>query len=186
MKKEFNHKDYKNFAGKYKVSPDGRVFGNGKELRYFKMSSGGRFVRLFQNGKSTSITVAKIVMLTFKPKRYKKDNIVMHLDGNLQNDSLNNLKFGTRKEQSLIHISNPKNWLRVSLMGKKYGPANGKKVAHLGKYNLAKWRLENNMVGLGHSKKTIKKIQKMFRKGKTPTMISRKLKISRSSVYNHI
>ncbi len=183
MKKEFNHKNYKNFAGKYKVSPDGKIFNKKGELTYFKMSSGGRFVRLFKNRKSTSITVAKIVMLTFSPEKYKKNMIVLHIDGNVKNDSLKNLRYGTRKDQALIHVLNPKNWKRISMMGKKYGPANGKKVSHIGKQNLAKWKKENRP---GFSKKKIKKIQKLFMKGKNPTEISRKLKISRSSIYQHI
>lgn len=182
-KKVFNHKDYKEFSDKYKVQPDGRIFDKKGELKYFKMSSGGKFVRLFQFGKASSITVAKMVMLTFKPKQYKKNKIVLHLDGNVQNDSLNNLRFGTRKEQALIHVLNPENWKRISKMGKKYGPKNGKKVGHIGKLNLAKWKAENH---IGHSEKIINKIQTLFQKGKTPTEISRKLNISRSSIYNHI
>lgn len=183
MRKDFIHKEYKNFEGKYKVQPDGRVFFNDKEVRYYSKKLSGKFIRLFKNGYSTSITVAKIVMLTFKPEEYKKGKIVLHLDGNVHNDSLNNLKFGTRKEQSRIHVLNPKNWERISKLGKKYGPKNGKKVGHIGKLNLAKWRVENH---IGHSEKIIHKIQTLFQKGKTVTEISRKLNISRSSIYNHI
>ena len=185
MKKEFNNNNYKQFAGKYIVQPDGRIFlKNGKELNYFKMSSGGKFVRINKNAKSTSLTIAKIVLLTFKPRTYRKDKIAIHLDGNVKNNFIKNLKFGTRQEQSIIHVENPKNWKRISKLGKKYGPANGRAMGHIGKLNLAKWKKENNI--LEHSKKTIEKIHSLYMNGKNPSEISKKLKISRSSIYNHI
>lgn len=183
MKKVFDHKDYKDFAGKYYVQRDGRVFAKGKEVRYYRKNAGGKFIRLFNIGKSTTITVAKIVMLTYKPAGYKKDKIVLHLDGNTMNDSIKNLRFGTRQEQSFIHVLNPKNWERISKMGKKYGHINGKKIAHIGKQNLAKWKAENKP---GHPQEIIDRIHSLFEKGTTPSEIATKLNISRSSVYNHI
>jgi len=183
MKKKFNHKNYKSFVDKYIVHANGRVFSKQKELNYFRNNSGGKFVRLCKDGKSLSINVAKLVMLTFKPKGYSKDKIVLHKNGDIKNDSINNLKFGTRKEQSRIHVSNPKNWNRISKLGKKYGPKNGKAVGHIGAKNLFNWRLKNK---IGHSEKIINRIQTMFMEGKTPSEISNKLKISRSSVYDHI
>lgn len=183
MKKIFEHKSYKNFAGKYTVQPDGRIFNRKRELKYFKMSSGGKFVRLFKDGNSTSITVAKMVMLTYNPTGYKSHKIVLHIDGNVKNDSIKNLRWGTRKEQALLHVMKYKNWKRISDMGKKYGPKNGKLIAHFGIENLKKWRAENKLV---HSESIVNKIQELFMSGKTPTEISIKLKISRSSVYNHI
>ncbi len=184
MKKKFNHKDYKEFADKYTVQNNGRVFCNKKELKYFRMSAGGKFVRLFKDGKCKSITVGKMVMLTFKPSGYSPNKIVLHLNGDNGNDAINNLRWGTRKEQSLIHMTNPKNWLRISKMGKKYGRIYGKKIGHIGAKNLMTWKMSQGI--LGHPKKIINKIQTLFMKGKSPTEISKKLKISRSSVYNHI
>lgn len=184
MKKKFNHKDYKEFADKYSVQNNGRVFFNKKEIKYFRMSAGGKFVRLFKNGKSNSITVGKMVMLTFKPSGYRPNKITLHLNGDNGNDAINNLRWGTRQEQSLIHMTNPKNWLRISKMGKKYGHKNGKKIGHIGAKNLAAWKLKQGK--LGHSQKTIEKIQTLFMNGTTITEISRKLNISRSSIYNHI
>ncbi len=184
MKKEFTHKDYKEFAGKYLVQTNGRIFSKGKEVRYFRKLAGGKFIRLFKNGKNTSMTVAKIVMLVFKPNGYDANKIVLHINGDNSNDAVNNLKWGNRKEQSSIHMSNPKNWLRISKMGKKYGHKNGKRIGHIGANNLATWRLNQGLVG--HSKKTVDKIQNLFMEGKTPSEIARKLNISRSSIYNHI
>jgi hypothetical protein len=180
----FNHKSYKAFADKYTVTGDGRVYGPKGELKYFRMESGGRFVRMFKDGRSVSLTVAKIVMLTFRPERYRKDRIVMHLDGNVLNDSLDNLRFGTRREQSLIHVSKPENWKRISRLGKKYGPKNGKAIAHLGIMNLMTWKEFNGRTG--HSEKTADKIRDLYMNGMPVSKIAEKLKISRSSIYNHI
>jgi len=181
---QFSHKSYKAFANKYTVSSDGRVFGPKGEVKYFRKPSGGKFIRLFKNGNSTSITVAKIVMLTFRSDEYKRGSIVIHLDGDVLNDSLQNLKFGTRKEQSLIYVSKPENWKRISKMGKKYGPKNGKAIGHIGKLNLAAWRAKNGI--FGHSEKTADKIRDLYMNGKTVSEIAKKLNISRSSIYNHI
>lgn len=183
-RKTFKHPAYKAFAGKYTVYSDGRVFSPKGEMKYFRMESGGRFVRLFKNGKSVSVTVGKLVMLTFRPNGYRKNLIVLHLDGNVLNDSVENLKFGTRKEQSLIHVSKPENWKRISRMGKKYGPENGRAIAHLGIMNLMTWKA---FVGrTGHSEKVSEKIRDLYMNGKSVSEIAKKLKISRSSIYNHI
>ena len=181
---KFNHKSYKDFADKYTVTSDGSVYGPKGELKYFRMCSGGRFVRLFKDGKATSVTVAKLVMLTFRPEGYRKDRIVIHLDGDVTNDSLENLKFGTRREQSLIHVSNPENWKRISSMGRKYGPKNGSAIAHLGIMNLMTWKEFN--VRTGHSERTADKIRDLYMNGVTVSEIAKRLKISRSSIYNHI
>jgi hypothetical protein len=183
-KTTFSHPAYRNFSGKYTVHSNGRVFGPKGELKYFSMGSGGRFVRLFNNGGAVSITVGKLVMLSFRPNGYRKDRVVMHIDGNVLNDSLSNLKFGTRSEQSLIHVSNSKNWRRISRMGRKYGPKNGKAIAHLGIMNLMTWREFNG--GTSHSAKTADRIRELYMNGMPISKIADKLKISRSSIYNHI
>lgn len=183
-RKPFDHSSYRDFRGKYTVSPDGRVFGPKGEVKYFTMCSGGRFVRLFKETKAVSVTVAKMVMLTFRPRGYRKGMIVIHLDGDVMNDSVKNLRFGTRKEQALIHISKPENWERISRMGRKYGPANGRAVGKYGRQNLIAWREKQGL--FGHSEKTADRIRELYMSGMPVAHIARKLRISRSSIYNHI
>jgi hypothetical protein len=183
--KKFDHPLYKEFRNKYSVTNNGRIFQGKKELKYFRMSSGGKFVRLFCNGKSASVTVAKMVLLSFKPCTYTDKSIAIHLDGDVHNDSIDNLKFGTRQEQSQIHVTKLENWERISQLGKKYGPENGKKVGKIGALNLMKWRAEKGST-LCHSPRTIYRIQVMYKNGNTPTEIAKKMRISRSSIYNHI
>ena len=69
-------------------------------------------------------------------------------------------------------------------MGKKYGPANGKAIGHIGMKNLMAWKALNNR--MGHSEKTAEKIRDLYMNGVTVSEIAKKLKISRSSIYNHI
>jgi hypothetical protein len=183
--KKFDHPLYKEFRDKYSVTSNGRIFNGKKELKYFSMSSGGKFVRLFANGKSTSITVGKMILLTFKPETYFEEAIAIHLNGDPTDDSLRNLKFATRHDQSIVHVSKTENWQRISQLGKTYGPENGKKVGKIGAQNLMRWRAEQGST-VRHSPRTIYRIQAMYENGNTPTEIAKKLKISRSSIYNHI
>ena len=182
----FNHSKYKHFANKYIISNTGRVYKkNGEELKYFtKINNNTPFVRLFQFGKDISICVGKLVLLTFNPRGFRENKIAIHLDGLNTNNHINNLTWGTRQEQSIIHMQNPKNFKRISKMGKKYGKANGKiNGKKYGKNNLIKYLNLNSKI---FSPKTISKIKVLLQKGKTPTEISRKLNIGRSSIYRYI
>lgn len=95
------------------------------------------------------------------------------IDGNQYNHSLDNLKWGTRSEQSMIAMQNPVNFKRVQKMGRKFGKRNWKK----------------NLVTDGSSRRhcdsTIKAIRELSGRGINPTEISRRLSISRSSIYRY-
>jgi hypothetical protein len=134
----FSHPRYKRFSGRYLVSSTGRIFKkDGTELNYHKMASGGRFVRL-SGGKGLliSITVGKMVLLAFEPGKYRRGMIAVHRDGNVSNDRLSNLFFGTRKDQTAVSMKRPSYRKRVSMMAKNYYLTESKLVKRLHKMGL--------------------------------------------------
>lgn len=108
------------FEGQYKASTYGRI-------KSFKKSTDGLImtgtstkdgrIRVNLNGKK--YLVHRLVLLTFKPQGQKtSDNIVLHIDGNPANNHLNNLKWGTYKENAQDLIAVNRN-LQTQLLSKE-------------------------------------------------------------------
>ena len=122
----FNHPKYKSFKG-YVVSSNGKVFHKttGVELNYHideRKIGNTRFVRLSATNKALSITIARLMLLTFEPKGYKENGeelLAIHKDGNSENDKLSNLIWGDRSCKSLISMKNPKYRKRIISIGFK-------------------------------------------------------------------
>jgi hypothetical protein len=161
MKKMFfSHPRYKRFSGRYLVSSTGRVFrADGTELNYHKMCSGGRFVRL-SGGKGLlrSMTVGKMVLLAFEPRKYRRGMIAVHRDGDVTNDRLSNLFFGTRKDQTAVSMKKPSYRKRVSMMAKNYYLTDSK----------------------------TKIIRRFHRMGLEPSQIARRTGFNQMTVYIHL
>ena len=181
MKKIFNHKNFKEFSNRYLVYTDGQVFN--KETGNFltihqNIKSGMKFIRLSApGGYNLSIGLNKLLLLTYKGNKYKKGKIAIAKDGNCLNISLNNLKWGTRKKQSKIAMKNPIYFKRVQKMGEKFGPSNGSiNGVKYGKFNFKTPELSQSIKN---------KIRKMLFNGKTQVEISKKLGVSKSSIYRH-
>ena len=103
-------KDVVGYIGLYMVSSHGRIkslkkiYGNNgyyqeKILKPGKLKSGHLFVYLYNNKKQKSAYIHRLVLETFIgpcPKGME----CRHLDGNSSNNRLDNLKWGTSKENS--------------------------------------------------------------------------------------
>lgn len=185
-KKIFNHADYPDHSGKYEVTTDGEVrrIDYCRKLTIHRGVNKQSWVRLSGNNINLSMTLAKLMLLTFRPKGYKKGLIAVHVDGNPNNNSISNLVWGTRKMQSQIAMKKLENFKRVSEMGKKYGPLfQDTNFIKDGRY-LKIWLKKNNKKV--YSKDCIKRIKRLYSDGMNPSDIARYLKISRTSIYNHI
>jgi hypothetical protein len=95
-----NWKDIKNFEGLYKISDNGRVKSLHKKRHIFlkpRLSHDGYLrVSLSKNGKRYEKRVHQIVIKHFGNKNIKET--VNHIDGNKENNNINNLEYCTRKE----------------------------------------------------------------------------------------
>lgn len=119
----FNHPLFHEYANKYEVDSSGtEIFSFARVARltiHINKVSKMRFVRISAaNKKSMSIGVAKLILLTFFPREYKKGLIAIHLKG--KQDKLSNLAWGTRTMQSKIQMSDMAHAKRVALMAKKF------------------------------------------------------------------
>lgn len=102
------------WGGRYFISDKGRVFSNyrnkAKVLKPGRQKSGHLHVNLSLNGYSISTKIHKIVMGVFVgdcPDGFE----IRHLNGNPADNRLDNLKYGTRKENtndSIKHGVTPK------------------------------------------------------------------------------
>lgn len=102
-------KPIKGYEGLYEVSNLGnvksldriRVYYNaklkGKLLKQNETKKGYLCVRLYNNGISKSFPVHRLVALTFIENIENKDQ-VDHIDGNCKNNTVNNLRWATAKE----------------------------------------------------------------------------------------
>lgn len=134
MKKTFNHphKSFKPYSNKYVVDTNGKVY-NKIYNRYLKIhknpKSNNLFVRLSSGkGVTLSIGINKLMLLTFKGKKYKPGKIAVRINGDAKDISLKNLKWGSRKLQSKIAMKNPVNKNRVQKWGKNMENLTGKKI----------------------------------------------------------
>lgn len=122
MKRNLIYPGKKHFNGRYYANTKGRVFKtDGSEVNYHPQPSGGTFVRIC-GGKQrmATISTAKLVLLCFDPKGYKKGLIALHLDGDIFNNKPSNLKWGTRRDQVFLSMNNPEIKKRIYNMARKY------------------------------------------------------------------
>jgi ribosomal protein S25 len=113
-------KDIKDFEGMYQISNLGRVKtlnykNTGKEeIRALSLTKDGYYkVRLLCNNKDKTVRVHRLVAEAFIPNNDNKET-VNHIDGNKQNNRVDNLEWADRHEQ-LYHAY--KNNLRKAQKG---------------------------------------------------------------------
>ena len=130
-------KDIKGYEGLYKVSDCGRIKSLKKKVGFYfrkeiilcncKQQRGYLAVNLSKNGKAKRFLVHRLVATAFidNPKKLKQIN---HIDGNKNNNSINNLEWCTASENishafklGLNHQRPPINYGKLN--------ANSKKVA---------------------------------------------------------
>lgn len=116
-------KEIEGYNGFYSVSNYGRVKSNGgncgscirkeKILSQSKTRDGYMKVRLMHKNKDKTMRVHRLVANAFIENPYNKET-VNHIDGNKENNNVNNLEWSNRSEQ-LIHAY--KNKLKESQKG---------------------------------------------------------------------
>ena len=89
----------------YSVSDKGVIYSKHKKGGALRptLYDGYYYINLYKNGKSHTRTVHRVVLETFiglRPKRME----CRHLDGNTENNKLNNLCWGTSKENEMDKI----------------------------------------------------------------------------------
>ena len=146
-----------------------------KPLKVCGQKGKAPFVRLSYKGKNISLTIGKAILLAYKPFGYEPGKIAVFKDGNNNNIQLSNLKWGTRKEQSAIAMSNPINYERVKRMGQKHGVRNGKNNVS----KLVDWNIKNKY----YSEEEKQNVLSLIADGKKPVEISELLSIPRGSIH---
>jgi hypothetical protein len=71
-----------------------------KLLHYYLSPKGYHVVDLYNNWQRKTVTVHKLIMLTFIGSRPDGLNEIRHLDGNKANNHLSNLKYGTSQDNA--------------------------------------------------------------------------------------
>ena len=91
-------KDIKGYEGLYSVSSDGRIWSEyTKKYLSPGCTRGYLVVSLSKDGTSKSFKVHRLVAEAFLPN-YVEGLVVNHIDGNKQNNLVDNLEFVTQKE----------------------------------------------------------------------------------------
>lgn len=101
-----NCKNIIGYDGLYSINTKGEVFSlrnyrglSNRKLKYSKNKYGYLRVSLTKDKKTKGITVHKLMTTTFIGER-PKNKQVRHLDGNKENNNLDNLKYGTALENA--------------------------------------------------------------------------------------
>lgn len=93
--------EVKYFHG-YAVREDGEVRGKrGGIVKQTNLRRGAKSVTLYYDGCSHTFTVAKLVALMFLPNTIGDDAVVIHKDGNLENNHKDNLKWESKSGNPL-------------------------------------------------------------------------------------
>lgn len=128
---------------KFKISNYGRIINcKNKEKPYLKketLTNGyvSISVKQKENGKSTARYVHKLVAQHFIEKESEDKIFVIHLNYNKEDNSIQNLKWATKREKELHQFKNP-----VFIKSRKEITYNSKLSA--GKVKIIKRQLKNN------------------------------------------
>ena len=135
-------KDIKGYEGLYQVSNLGNVksFHTGKEriLKFKENRDNYLQVGLYKDGKGKNYYVHRLVAEAFIPKIEEKTHID-HIDGNRQNNNVNNLRWCSQKENNNFDLcrKHRSEALKGKHIGKKH-PMYGKHHAEETKRKIAK------------------------------------------------
>lgn len=117
-------KEIINYENKYWVSNLGRIKSNysgGKIISFQKNEDGYFKVSLYKKGKTKSFLVHRLVALHFIPNP-RGVNTINHIDGNKENNCVDNLEWCTQKE-NMIHAE------KNGLLNHPFGANSGKSTS---------------------------------------------------------
>ena len=108
-------KDIKDYEGLYAVTEDGQVWSykSKKFLKPYKAYNGYLRVGLFKDGDRKNKRVHRLVMETYCPTEGMDDLDVDHIDFNIENNSLNNLRWLSKMENCGRHKDNGSGYKKV-------------------------------------------------------------------------
>lgn len=92
-----NNKNIPGFDG-YSITPDGIVYHGAKRIKTYIVKSGTPIVRLKKDSKYETMSVGKLIAITFLPAKKSDTDMIAYRDGNNTNYSLDNIYWTTRHE----------------------------------------------------------------------------------------
>lgn len=87
------------YNGRYTIDINGNIYSDGKKMSPFKINSGYLAIKLRNKGKVKHYLVHRLVAKYF----LQGEGVVDHIDGNKLNNSINNLRYCTQKENLYYH-----------------------------------------------------------------------------------
>ena len=108
-------KDIKGYEGLYAVTKDGQVWSykSKKFLKPYKAYNGYLRVKLTKDGVEKNKRVQRLVLETYYPIEGMDDLEVDHIDFNIENNSLNNLRWLPKMENCCRHKNNESGYKKV-------------------------------------------------------------------------
>lgn len=103
------------YEGFYEISNDGRVRSSrrrgtdGRELSQQTRPGGHKTVALYRGNKHRRFHVHRLVLTHFGGERVPGKDLVLHADDNPENNHISNLRWGSRRENSLDASKNGRN-----------------------------------------------------------------------------
>jgi len=159
----------KGYEGRYKATSCGNILSYcGTIVKKLKLCNTGRGylqVSLYKNGKYKNYYIHRLVLMTYKPIKCKKQ--VNHIDGNTFNNNINNLEWVTPKE-NILHAK----YTLKRKVGFQKNHTHG---------NISKNKGENN-VNSKLSEKEVKEIRKLCSIGVPQHIIAENYNVSRTVI----
>lgn len=180
--RKFNNEEFKEIQLEDKLKLRYAISNYGRLISFTENFEDGQFVKgsitegyklfrykLFRNGKITykHKFFYKLVVEYFIEKPLENQTCILHLDYNLANDYVGNLKWATKEERALHQKKNPK----VILSQKKFAEENAKRNKAKGKLNSTQVMLIKKILAKPDRKTRMKIIAKRF--GITPMQLYR-------------
>lgn len=135
-------KDVVGYEGLYEVSNLGRIRRDGRIKKPHVDHGGYETVCLYKSSKGKWFKVHRVVASAFKPNPENK-RTVNHIDGNKQNNRVENLEWATHSE-NIVH-ANETGLRKVTEAQRKAASENGKKTCDLNRVRKPVYLVKNDV-----------------------------------------